>query len=143
MNNDTLARCAPNAAAPNTTAPNTTARNTAAARTRTVVPRADIWESEDGAHLAIELPGVTKDDLELRVENDRLVVTATPKSVEPEGRARRLEWRPAAFRRTFVLGDDADRGAIDAQLRHGLLQVTIPRRAEKRPRTIQVRVDAD
>jgi len=123
----TLDRCAPRAA---------TDRHT-------VVPRADVWETEEGAHLAIELPGVAKDDLELRVENDRLVVTATQKADEPEGRARRLEWRPTGFRRAFVLTDDADRDGIDAELRNGLLRVTIPRRAEKRPRTIDVRVDAD
>ena len=111
-------------------------------RLHTVVPRADVWETEDAAHLAIELPGVTKDDLELRVENDRLVVSATPRLAAPEGRVRRLEWRPTAFRRAFVLTDAADRDAIDAQLRHGLLTVTVPRRAEKRPRSIEVRVDA-
>ena len=86
---------------------------------------------------------MTKDDLDLRVENDRLIVAATPKDGTPEGRVRRLEWRPAAFRRAFLLTDDADQGAIDAELRHGLLRVTIPRRAEKRPRKVEVRVDAD
>jgi HSP20 family molecular chaperone IbpA len=131
MTENTLERCAPSATAC-TVSP-----------LRTVVPRADVWETEDGAHLVVELPGVTKDDLDLRIENDRLLVAATPKADEPEGRVRRLEWRPTAFRRAFALTDDADRDAIQAKLRHGLLHVTIPRRAEKRPRRIEVRVDAD
>jgi HSP20 family protein len=121
----------------------TPAKTSATARTRTVVPRADIWQTEDGAHLAIELPGVSKENLDLRIENDRLIVSATPESAVPDGRARHLEWRPSAFERAFVLTDDADRDAIDAQLKNGLLTVTIPRRAEKRPRSIDVRVDAD
>jgi HSP20 family protein len=130
MNDKTLDRCAAPAAGP------------ATARRQTVIPRADVWETEEAAHLAIELPGVTKDGLELRVENDHLVVAATPESVKPEGKARRLEWRATAFRRTFALTDDADRNAIDAELKNGLLSVTIPRRAEKRPRTIDVRVSS-
>mgnify|MGYP003572504932 CR=1 FL=1 len=126
-----------------TPAPASVAPAAPAARTRTVIPRADVWQTDDAAHLAIELPGVAKEALDLRIENDRLIVSATPSDVVPDGRAVRLEWRPVAFMRTFVLTDDADRDAIDAQLKHGLLTVTIPRRAEKRPRSIEVRVDAD
>ena len=131
MTNETLDRCAPRAKPATDTG------------LHTVVPRADVWESEEAAHLTIELPGIAKDELDLSVENDRLVVTATPKAVAPEGSARHLEWRPTAFHRAFVLTDDADRDAIDAELKNGLLSVTIPRRAEKRPRTIAVRVDTD
>ena len=118
------------------------AQANAPARRITVVPRADAWETEEAAHLDIELPGVTHDDIELRIENDRLVVSAVSASTPPEGRPRRIEWRPTGFRRAFVLSDDADRDAIDARLRNGLLSVTIPRRAEKRPRSIPVRTDA-
>lgn len=109
----------------------------------TVAPRADVWETENAAHLAIEVPGVGQGGLELSVENDRLTLTATPDQGAPEGRAVRLEWRPAVYQRTFVLTDDADREGIEAHLAHGLLTVKIPRRAEKRPRTIPVRVAAD
>ncbi len=135
MTKETLDRCA---------APTTgTANACTTTRRHTVVPRADVWETEEAAHLAIELPGVSKDGLDLRVEHDRLVVSATPESLEPEGTARRVEWRSTAFRRAFVLTDDADREGIDAELKNGLLHVTIPRRADKRPRTIDVRVESN
>ena len=119
------------------------ARTPAANPLPTATPRADIWETEDAAHLAIELPGVAEDGLELQVENDRLTLTATPDAIAAEGRMLRREWRPARFQRTFVLTDDADREAIEAHLRHGLLTVRVPRRAEKRPRSVPIRVTAD
>lgn len=108
-----------------------------------VTPRADVWETRDAAHLAIELPGVGNDGLDLQVESDRLTLTATPDQGTPDGRELRAEWRPFTFQRTFLLTEDADRDGIEAHLRHGLLTVRIPRRAEKRPRSIPVRVATD
>ncbi len=137
MTKNTLDCCAPR---PATGAANG-ASTPATTRRPTVVPRADIWETDCAAQLAIELPGVTQDDVQVRIENDHLIVEATPKIDEPEGQVRRLEWRATAFRRSFALTDDADRDAIEADLKNGLLTVLIPRRAEKRPRTIEVRVD--
>ncbi len=112
-------------------------------RATTVLPRADVWESEDAAHLAIELPGVPATGLELRVEGDRLTVAGTVDLGAPEGRLLFAEWQPRSFQRSFVLTDDADRDAISAQLKDGVLHVRVPRRAERRPRTIDVRVAAD
>jgi HSP20 family molecular chaperone IbpA len=109
----------------------------------TVTPRADIWETADAAHLTVELPGVTQDGLDLQVENDRLTLSAQPAEGAPDGRALGVEWRTTAFQRTFLLTDDADRDAIEANLRHGLLTIRIPRRAEKRPRSIPVRISTD
>ncbi len=109
----------------------------------TVTPRADVWETAEAAHLAIELPGVPKDGLDLSIESDRLTLTATSKDVTPDGRELRAEWRPTRYQRTFLLTEDADKSGIEAALRHGLLAIRIPRRAEKRPRSIPVSVATD
>ncbi len=103
-------------------------------------PRADAWETAEAAHLAVELPGVGPDGLDLKIESDRLTISATATEDAPTGNLLGAEWRPRRYERTFVLGDDADRAAIEAQLRHGLLLVTVPRRAETRPRSIPVHV---
>ena len=108
-----------------------------------VTPRADVWETADAAHLTVELPGVTADGLDLQVEQDRLTLSGTPDLGTAEGRTLRTEWRPATFRRTFLLTKDADRAGIEARLQHGLLTVRIPRRPETRPRSIPVTVTAD
>ena len=144
MTQSTMKRCADAEAACQTPAQSQSRSHTAAAYpVPTVTPRADIWESEDAAHLAIEIPGVAEAGLELQVENDRLTLTATPDTAAADGRALRGEWRATRFQRTFVLTDDADREAIEAHLRHGLLTVRVPRRAEKRPRSVPIRVNAD
>ena len=109
----------------------------------TAAPRADVWETSDAAHLAIELPGVGPDGLDLQIERERLTLTATPEEESVDGRTLRAEWRPATYQRTFLLTDDADREGIEAHLQHGLLTIRIPRRAETRPRSVPVRVSAD
>jgi len=138
MTTNTMQRCTPSTNACATAPEGTTTR-----RERVVAPRADVWETPDGAHLAVELPGVAADGLDLQVEARRLTVKATPTHETVEGRELRTEWRPTTYQRTFLLTEDADREAIEAHLRHGLLTVRIPRREETRPRSIPVRVSTD
>lgn len=107
---------------------------------RTVRPRADVWETDDAAHVLAEIPGATKDGLSITVEDQRLVLTARVELPSPEGRLVHAEWRPADYERTFLLSRDADLDGIRASLKHGLLHLVVPKRAELRPRTIAVRV---
>ena len=138
MTTNTMQPCTPPTSACATAPEGATTR-----RERVVAPRADVWETPDAAHLAVELPGVAADGLDLQVEARRLTVKATPIQETVEGRELRAEWRPTTYQRTFLLTEDADREAIEAHLRHGLLTVRIPRREETRPRSIPVRVSTD
>lgn len=112
----------------------------APAARRTIRPRADVWETDEAAHVLAEVPGTTKDGLSITVEDQRLVLTARTEIPAPEGRLVHAEWRPADYERTFVLSRDADVDGIRATLKHGLLHLTVPKRAELRPRTIAVQV---
>jgi len=109
----------------------------------TIAPRADAWEREEAAYLAVELPGVTAAGLGLQVEQDRLVLTAAADPGAAEGRLLHSEWQPRRYQRTFLLTEDADREHIEAQLTQGLLMIKIPRRPERRPRSIPVSVSGD
>ena len=107
---------------------------------RSVRPRADVWETDEAAHVLAEIPGATKDGLSITLEDQRLVLEARVEAPSPGGRLVHAEWSPADYRRTFRLSRDADPDGITATLRHGLLHLTVPKRAEMRSRTIPIEI---
>lgn len=103
-------------------------------------PPIDIFDTEAGLVLRADLPGVTADDLELQVEDNRLTLLGkvTP-PVPPEARLIYQEYRVGDFLRSFILSDDVDHERINAKLSDGVLEVTLPRAASSQPRRIQIR----
>lgn len=103
-------------------------------------PPIDIFDTEAGLVLRADLPGVTADELELQVEDNRLTLLGkvTP-PVPPEARLIYQEYRVGDFLRSFILSDDVDHERITAKLTDGVLEVTLPRAASSQPRRIQIR----
>ena len=102
-------------------------------------PPIDIFDTEAGLVLRADLPGVTADDLELQVEDNRL--TLLGKVTPPVHEAARLiyqEYRVGDFLRSFILSDDVDHERITAKLTDGVLEVTLPLAATTQPRRIQI-----
>ncbi|MCA8092302.1 Hsp20/alpha crystallin family protein [Burkholderia anthina] len=115
-------------------------RDTEQPRRITLTPAVDIYEDSQGVTLWADLPGVTKDKLDVRVHDSRLSIEA--ESVVPTPATLRLqhaEVREPHFARTFTLSPDFDTSKIDASLQDGVLKLTIPRRDEARPRRIEVK----
>ena len=106
-----------------------------------VVPPVDVFENDEAITLLADLPGVTRDGLDIRVEGDSLVLEASAAMQGPEDMELVYgEARSPAYRRQFTLSRELDAGRIEAQLRDGVLRLTIPKAAEARPRRIQVQV---
>lgn len=104
---------------------------------------AEVVESEQGLALSVDLPGVADGDLQVTVEQNVLTVRATRRPLAVEGAARRSSERGyGAVTRSFRLPSWADAGAAEARLDRGVLTLAIPRRAESRPRTVEVKVNA-
>ena len=108
-------------------------------RRATLTPAADVLDDGDSYHVMVELPGVPKENVSLTLEEDFLLVSA-PRPSRPEGMqvlhdGRQSEW---VFERRFSLGDGVDRYHVQARLEHGLLHITLPRRAEEKRRRIEV-----
>ncbi|HGL4258397.1 Hsp20/alpha crystallin family protein [Burkholderia dolosa] len=106
-----------------------------------IAPAVDIFEDEHGITLYADLPGVPRDKLDVRVHDGNLSIEA--QAVVPTRAGLRLqhaEMRHPHFARMFMLSADFDASRIDAQLRDGVLKLTIPRREEAKPRRIQVAV---
>ena len=106
---------------------------------RYVVPPVDVFENESSITLLADLPGVPREQLQLRVDGDTLVLEATAVASGPQDMELVYgEAQCPAYRRQFTLSRELDAGRIEAQLRDGVLRLTIPKAEEARPRRIQV-----
>ena len=109
--------------------------------TRALLPRVDVLEDDAGITLLADLPGVPRDQLELKVEGDALVIEGamapfTPEELEPVY----AEVRLARYRRSFTLSRELDTSRIDANLKDGVLALRIPKQAHAQQRRISVQV---
>jgi HSP20 family protein len=106
------------------------------------VPSVDVRESEDGYLMEAELPGLTEEDVELKIEDNILTLSSRKAESKEEDKNGYLirERRSAEFCRTFVLPKDVDRENIKAEFKNGLLAVSIPKAPEAKPRKIDVKV---
>ena len=103
-------------------------------------PRVDVREDADGYHLEAELPGLSEQDFTVNVE-DNLLTIASKREQESEREEQGYvirERRGGAFKRSFVLPQDADAEQISARYQAGLLTVTVPKTAKARPKQITV-----
>ncbi|WP_084150367.1 Hsp20/alpha crystallin family protein [Azohydromonas australica] len=117
------------------------ARRVAAQDDRAMVPRVDVLEDESGITLLADLPGVPREQLELKVEGDTLLIEGTVAAPTPEQlEPLYAEVRLPRYRRAFTLSRELDTGAIQAQLRDGVLNLRIPKQAHAQPRRIEVQV---
>lgn len=102
-------------------------------------PPVDISENSEGITLTADLPGVSPADLNVHVEGNQLLIEGTCTYENPEDtQALHAEVRSLSYRRRFVLSRELETGKIEARLRDGVLTVRIPKRAELRPRRIEV-----
>ena len=109
------------------------------ARRMTLTPAVDIFEDSQGITLWADLPGVTRDKLDVKVHDGNLYIEAEAVVPTPAGlRLQHAEIREPRFARAFSLSPDFDTSKIDANLQNGVLKLTIPRRDEARPRQIEV-----
>lgn len=107
-------------------------------------PAVDIYETE-GHELVMkaELPGMTREDIEVTVENSTLVLKGTKKfdSEIKEENYRRIERAYGTFNRSFTLPSTVDATKVSADYKNGVLTVKLPFREEAKPRTINVDVE--
>ncbi len=107
--------------------------------TRALVPRVDVLEDKGGITLLADLPGVDKEQLDLRVDGDTLVIDATVSQDAPEElQAIYAEVRVPRYRRAFTLSGDLDTSRIEANLKDGVLRLRIPKQPHAQPRRIEI-----
>lgn len=105
-------------------------------------PAIDIYDAGDEIMLLAELPGMSKDDIDIRIENNVFTLTGARKP-DPEieqGRAYRAERAYGTFTRSFTLPTVVDINEVKATYENGILRVRLPKAEQARPRQIQVGV---
>jgi HSP20 family protein len=108
------------------------------------VPPVDIFENEKGEIvIKAELPGVEKEAIDLRVENNTLTIRGERRreSEVKEDHYHRVERIYGNFSRSFSLPATVDAGKVAAEFRDGVLSITLPVKEEAKPRQIQVKVN--
>ena len=119
-----------------------TTNNCAPANTVTInyrKPRYTVSEREGDYAVRIELPGVAKDQVNLKVNDGRLVVTGNVSKDESSvWTAKYGEFTERDYRLSLRLGDEIDAEKISANLTNGILNVELPRRAEVKPMQIAI-----
>ena len=93
-------------------------------------PRVDIKDKKDHYEITAELAGVKKEDIQLKLENGVLTLSAhteQEKTDEEDGRVIRRERRSGQFMRSFALGDDVHQEDIQARFDNGLLTLKVPK----------------
>jgi HSP20 family protein len=107
------------------------------------LPPTDVKETDQGYKLSVELPGLSQEDIELEIDGDLLILRGHKIQSREDARcAFRLSERVfGQFERSFPIPPDADRAAINAGFRDGLLTIEIPKQAAG-PKPSPVRIQA-
>jgi HSP20 family protein len=116
-----------------------TSAASAGANERPVSPAVDIFEDAGGITLLADMPGVSKDRLDVKLDGDTLSVEGRVElDIPPDMRALWAEVSVPRFRRTFTLSRELDTGRIEANLKDGVLTLRVPKQAHAQPRRIEV-----
>lgn len=106
---------------------------------RYVTPPVDIYETENGLVVVADLPGVSKEGLDVGVEDDILTIRGVSRDSLP-GKPVYREFALGDYFRQFELSDKVDRAKITAELKHGVLTLTLPKAEAAKPKKIDVKV---
>lgn len=107
-----------------------------------LIPAVDIFENADGITVQAEMPGVSKDRLNIQADRNNLLIEGDVAIKMPAGiEALYADMRATKYRRSFTLSGELEAERIEANLKDGLLTLRIPKRAEFRPRKIEVRAE--
>jgi HSP20 family protein len=113
--------------------------------TSSFAPAVDVYEDEHKVTLKIEVPGIDEKDIDVRVENNTLTVHGERKieKEEKEENYRRVERQYGSFTRTFNLPQTVDTENVSATYDKGVLKVSLPKKAEAKPKQIKVNVASE
>ena len=113
--------------------------------TTSYAPPVDIYEDEHTITLKLEVPGIDEKDIDVRIDNNTLTVHGERKieKEEKEENFRRVERHYGSFTRSFTLPSSVDPGQVSANYDRGVLNITLAKKAEAKPKQIKVNVGSE
>ena len=107
--------------------------------TNVYIPTTDIYEKEGSILVRCDMPGVSEDQIDIRLDNNELEITGTQAGGIPEGfDLLSGEYETGVFRRKFNVPQQVDREKIRARLHNGVLDIELPKAEQAKPRKIEV-----
>jgi HSP20 family protein len=115
---------------------------TVAGAAASFVPPVDVYEDAQQVVLKLEVPGVKLEDLDIRLENQRLTVKGERRfeSEEKAENFHRIERRFGSFARSFTLPQTVDTEAVNAAYDAGVLTISLSKKAEAKPKQVKIEV---
>jgi HSP20 family protein len=109
------------------------------AKTRRSFPACcDIYEEDGNVVLRLQMPGVTKDKLNININGNELTIRGKRTSLKQEGKYLIREIPDGDFFQKYTIDDTIDRNKIDASLKNGILTITLSIKESEKPRKIDV-----
>ena len=104
----------------------------------TVIPSVDIYENNDELLLHADMPGVTKEDMTINLENGKLSIAGI-RRLKSEGTPQFVEFGAVEFRRTFSVPQGIDTSKVNAELKEGVLRLHLPKTDAVKPKHIEIK----
>ncbi|MFB6271432.1 MAG: Hsp20/alpha crystallin family protein [Salinibacter sp.] len=103
-------------------------------------PRTDLSETDDAFRIRLDVPGMTKDDITVNLQNNTLTVSGERSSERKEEGEEyvRVERAFGNFHRTFTLPDAVDAESVEAAYEDGVLTINVPKTEESTRRQIEI-----
>jgi HSP20 family protein len=103
-------------------------------------PRTNLYDSGGQLKLIAEVPGISKEELNIRIQGNYLELSGTRKTDGPKGyKAHRVERGTSSFTRSFTLPVEVDAERVEAVLKEGILTLVLPKAEAARPRQISIK----
>jgi HSP20 family molecular chaperone IbpA len=107
-----------------------------------ILPAVDIFEDESGITLQADMPGVSRERLDIQIDGESLTITGHAEIPVPDNMdALYADIRSTRYRRSFSLSRELDADNVSATLKEGVLTLRIPKREEHKPRKIEVHIE--
>lgn len=103
-------------------------------------PKVDVTDHPDKIVIEAEIPGLTKDDVSVDLEQRVLTISGGKRDtvIDEDARYIRKELKRSSFKRSFKLGDNMKVKNIEADFNNGLLNITVPKREKDEPRKVKI-----
>jgi HSP20 family molecular chaperone IbpA len=105
---------------------------------RTITPPCDVYENDSEVLVVADVPGATREDLQISFERGELWLSARRELPHQPGSIARAEYRNATFERRFAVPNGIDAAKISAELKDGVLRLHLPKSDAVKPRQIPV-----
>ena len=107
--------------------------------TGTSIPKVNIYETDDGFHVEMAAPGMSRDDFKVELDNNMLTISSLRESKDSEDNRnyQRREYSYQSFTRSFHLPDSAEAEKINAKYVDGVLNLVIPKKEEAKRKPIK------